>query len=79
MSKVSWKEIEQAFEDEKPIDDGIVNFTENENWSEYNEWMTRKMEEEEEERLRDERYWDDDFMYDWDYDAWYGDDSNLEW
>lgn len=73
MSKVSWKEIEQAFEDEKPIDDGIVNFTKDENWREYDEWVSRK-----EERLRNERpSWDDDAYYDWLCNEW-DDDSNWD-
>ena len=76
MSKVSWKEIEQAFEDEKPIEEKPMTYEEA---REYDEWMTRKMEEEEEERLRNERpFWDDDFVYDWNYDEWYDDDSDWD-
>ena len=70
MSKVSWKEIEQTFEDEEPIEEKPMT------WEElraYDEWMNYKREEEEED-------WDDDIYdwdyYDWDYDEWYDDDSN---
>lgn len=72
MSKVSWKEVEQAFEDEKPIEEQSTTWEET---RDYNEWLNRKREEEEEERFRNEHPswdYDFDFMYDWDYDTWYG-------
>ena len=77
MSKVSWKEIEQAFEDEEPIEEKPMTYEEA---REYDEWMNRKREEEEEEHLRNERpFWDDEAYYDWlsADDEWY-DDSDWD-
>lgn len=55
MAKVSWKEIEQALEDEEPIEEKSTEWEEA-TWGEYkwyDEWQNRKREE---ECLRDERY-----------------------
>ena len=67
MNKVSWKEVEQALEDEKPIEE---NASLDDLCEEYSEWMYQKQCKEVEDD-----YYDDDSEDDYYEDDSYEDDS----